>query len=296
MTGVQTCALPISQASASTSLSLASTAATTQTNEATLAVADAQVAVTNVVTPVLQSQLDAVKAVENTIQATTATQSAIDTAQTKIDEATAAAQLAETKKTQAETYQQAAGANTTVESAQATVTSQTSVLTAAETAVDTQTVVVVNAQASKDEAQVVVDAATQQGLKVEVYSVAGQNNAPTLPANATPILTAIDTNGINEAWGSGNVAGSNRNDDVIVKYSGTWTPQYTGTQYIYTPADDGTKLYLDGTLVSNAWYDKGGGGPTIDVPTVSGVGKALDRKSTRLNSSHIPLSRMPSSA
>ena len=37
-------------------------------------------------------------------------------------------------------------------------------------------------------------------------------------------------------------------------------------------------------------------GETLGIVGESGSGKSLDRKGTRLNSSHIPLSRMPSSA
>ena len=31
-------------------------------------------------------------------------------------------------------------------------------------------------------------------------------------------------------------------EDFQVKWSGLWTPQYTGTQYITAPADDGVRL------------------------------------------------------
>ena len=55
-------------------------------------------------------------------------------------------------------------------------------------------------------------------------------------------------------------------------------------------------LIRNGTL-----YDGSGGAPFTGDVAVRGnqiiaVGNVTDRKSTRLNSSHIPLSRMPSSA
>jgi hypothetical protein len=96
-------------------------------------------------------------------------------------------------------------------------------VTPANEAVAAQIPVVATAQSVKDTAQATVDVNTSSGLKVEVYNTQGQNNAPVLPANAVPIRTFTDTNGINEQWGNGNVAGSNRSEDVIVKYSGNIT-------------------------------------------------------------------------
>ena len=60
---------------------------------------------------------------------------------------------------------------------------------------------------------------------------------------------------------------------------------------------DGSVLYLDElTLNGEFCVVKSISGFSLELPTSALAEVRLDRKSTRLNSSHIPLSRMPSSA
>ena len=113
------------------------------------------------------------------------------------------------------------------------------------------------------------------GLTAEVYNVVGQNNAPVLPEGAIPVLvTQVDNVDFN--WGGGEILGSGLREDVIVKLTGDFTPISTGTTYITAPADDGVRLYLDGVLYINDWYDKGGGGSTADVPTTEGTPMVIE--------------------
>ena len=98
------------------------------------------------------------------------------------------------------------------------------------------------------------------GLTTKVYDRNGYNEAPPMPtANETPIHTTTVPN-INYNWQSGQVLNSNRNEDVIVEFKGLISPTTSGYYRFYTPADDGTRLYINNQLLIDDWYDKGGGG------------------------------------
>ena len=241
---------------AQTKLTEANTAAITLKTATEIAenkVVQAKIAAVTAALPAVEDKLD------NVAQNTSYLISVSDTA-------TAAIISAETKLTLAQSA---------LDSATAAMNTAITLKSDAQT-VDAATALVAQRQAEFNAAKVVIDSNTQSGLRVDTYYYNG-GASPAMPsATATPVTTFIDSNGIDEQWGGGEVANSGRSERVIVKYSGAWIPQTTGTQYITAPADDGTKLYLDGQLVINDWYDKGGGGSTADVATISGVSKEFE--------------------
>ncbi len=190
--------------------------------------------------------------------ATTAVDTAIADAQTAVTNANAAVEASENAE-QAATL--LATAQVDLADVQQDHEATSTLVSELTTQVAAQTQVVADAQA-------VVDENTQQGLLQQVYNNPGQNAAPTI--NSTPVSTTIDTNGINEMYGGGGPAGTNGEDFAVV-WTGQWTPTETGTAYVTLPADDGTRLYVNGQLVINDWVDKGGGGSTADIPITAGV-------------------------
>jgi polyhydroxyalkanoate synthesis regulator phasin len=121
---------------------------------------------------------------------------------------------------------------------------------------------VYNAALAAANASTVVATVSTPGLIAKVYNTQGQNNAPTIPNNAAPILTTTvwsDPNsGSSFHWGGGQVLNSGRVDDVIVTFEGQITAP-DGVDLIsfggYT--DDGFKLEIDGQTVINNWVDQG---------------------------------------
>lgn len=98
------------------------------------------------------------------------------------------------------------------------------------------------------------------GLTADSFNRQNYGGKPPLPtSNETPISTQIVPN-INFQWGGGNVLNSGKYDRVLVRFTGNISFPTTQDVRFYAPADDGVQLYIDGNLIINDWYDKGGGG------------------------------------
>lgn len=98
------------------------------------------------------------------------------------------------------------------------------------------------------------------GLQADVFSRSNYGSRPPLPAiNEKPAYSLTVPN-INFQWGGGTILGTPFYDRTLVRFTGNIVPPTTGDYQFYAPADDGAQLYIDGNLVINDWYDKGGGG------------------------------------
>ncbi len=119
------------------------------------------------------------------------------------------------------------------------------------------------------------EAHAAEGLTAEVYSVNGQNNAPYIPQGASPVRT-VNVPNVDFQWGSGSVLGG-PSEDVIVRFTGYILSNTTQDISFLATADDGTRIYIDGILIADDWFDKGGGG-TVSAPIsfTAGVPKNIE--------------------
>jgi hypothetical protein len=107
------------------------------------------------------------------------------------------------------------------------------------------------------------------GVDVTVYDyrTAGNtsNASPPLPTDSTPIAGTLVVDAISHSFDAEPYFGLY--EDFLVRYTGHITSPIDGPISFYAPADDGIKLSIDGTLVIDDWYDKGGGG-SVSAPIV----------------------------
>ncbi len=119
------------------------------------------------------------------------------------------------------------------------------------------------------------NAIAENGLNVTVYNNFGYNASPPLPevsgrpAAGTDVYTHINQN-------FDAAPPFQMYEDYIVKYEGYITAPITGAITFLPTADDGTKFFLDGTLIDDNWRDKGGGGnPTAAQQFTAGVPRQI---------------------
>ena len=81
------------------------------------------------------------------------------------------------------------------------------------------------------------------------------------PPDDATVLSSGSVSNLNYDWGTGVVLDSGRNEDVIVKFTGTYThPGDAGvTSNINFAArvDDGIFMFIDGNPVLSDWQDQG---------------------------------------
>lgn len=111
------------------------------------------------------------------------------------------------------------------------------------------------------------------GLQVTVYDNYWYNGSPPLPdESGRPIVGT--TSVVNVDYNFDAEPLFNMYEDFIVRFDGYITSPSTKSIAFLPSADDGTKLFIDGTLVDDNWRDKGGGGyPTAPIEFVEGESK-----------------------
>ena len=114
-----------------------------------------------------------------------------------------------------------------------------------------------------------VNVVVPSGLTAKSYNMLGFNNMPPLPTENRLVSTEIVPN-IDFQWGGGFILNSGLHEDVIVQFTGNIFAPVEGTYSFYSPADDGTKLIINGNLIIDDWYDKGGGGSINQVYLAQG--------------------------
>jgi len=115
----------------------------------------------------------------------------------------------------------------------------------------------------------------QPGVLVTVYNNYWYNAAPPLPdVSGRPVVGTLVQPQILNNFDQQPLF--NMYEDFIVRYDGHITAPCTCDIRFMAQADDGTKLYLDGALITDDWRDKGGGGSVSQpVPFEAGVSKEI---------------------
>ena len=95
------------------------------------------------------------------------------------------------------------------------------------------------------------------GVNVTVYNNYGYNASPPIPP-ARPVVGTTVAPNIHHSFDEQPLF--QMYEDFVVRYDGYITAPTTGNVQFMAQADDGTRFYLDGQIITDDWRDKGGGG------------------------------------
>lgn len=88
----------------------------------------------------------------------------------------------------------------------------------------------------------------------EYWNLSTPVTAPSMPTTAAT-MTRTDA-AVNFDWGTGTPMTGINTDGFVVRWQGNWSFTTAGTYQFSVTADDGVRLYLDGTLLISQWKDQ----------------------------------------
>jgi len=159
---------------------------------------------------------------------------------------------------------------TATQLAQQILDSATAAKAVADQVVTTDSAALTAAQAAYDNSSVTDGSTVTAGLIAQVYNDSPQGGSPTI--SQSTLVKTLTVSQINYNWGQGVILGTNLSDRVGVQFSGYITSPTTTSYRFYAPADDGARVFINGVMIINDWFDKGGGGSTsAAIPFTAGV-------------------------
>ena len=120
------------------------------------------------------------------------------------------------------------------------------------------------------------------GSWVQELDIYGDNPSPGIPVGAYRGTYFSDRNlttqafqrqdaAINFNWGTGGPGTGVGADNFSVRWEGDWNFSTAGTYRFSTTSDDGSRIYVDNTLVVNHWSDHGATTLTGDIQLTAGT-------------------------
>jgi hypothetical protein len=110
-------------------------------------------------------------------------------------------------------------------------------------------------------------AGTGDGLRGDYYNLTTFTGNPPNPFSGTPVFSRVDPI-INLNFGTGSPDPSVNADYFSARWSGQVQPFYSQTYNFYATSDDGTRVWVNGTLVVTNWFSQAAterSGPSINL-------------------------------